>query len=300
MTGPDAPARGPWRGAARLALVAALAGAAPAMAQDGASPAAGAQAADTPVPPGPTRTTIPAPRPPAEEVVAGLSQDDVAITTSFDGSQILIYGAVKRQTPIPAGPGLGVIVTVEGPSQPVTVRRKERRAGIWINAEQLEIGAAPDFYVVATSAPLDTLLTPESDTQYRISPALAVRSFAGPVEIEDATAFTEALLRLRTEQGRYRVDEGTVRVVEETLFRADVTLPSNLIEGTYKARILLVRGGRVVDVHRAPIEVRKVGLELWLYRLSLEQPFWYGLMSLAIAMVAGWAASTAFRALRRT
>ncbi|WP_246026762.1 TIGR02186 family protein [Paracoccus luteus] len=296
MTGAGGIPRGPARRAALLAALM-MSLAAPAAAQDAGAPDAGAQ--EGAAPPGPTRTTIPAPAPPAEEVVAGLSQDDVAITTSFNGSQILIYGAIKRQTPIPQGSDLGVIVTVEGPSQPVTVRRKDRRAGIWINAAQLQIGAAPDFYVVATSAPLDQLLSDESDTQYRISPALAVRSFAGPVDIPDATAFTEALLRLRTEQGRYRVDEGTVRIVEQTLFRADVTLPSNLIEGTYKARILLVRGGRVVDVHRAPIEVRKVGLELWLYRLALEKPFWYGLMSLAIAMAAGWAASTAFRALRR-
>ena len=48
-----------------------------------------------------------------------------------------------------------------------------------------------------------------------------------------------------------------------------------------------------------PIRVQKVGLERWLYRLAIHQPFWYGLMSLALAMVAGLIASAAFRALRR-
>ena len=64
--------------------------------------------------------------PPEETVVAGLSSDSVAITASFDGSEILIYGAIKRETPIPSGPPLQVIVTVEAPSSGVTVWRKER------------------------------------------------------------------------------------------------------------------------------------------------------------------------------
>ncbi|MGB5871220.1 MAG: TIGR02186 family protein, partial [Albidovulum sp.] len=39
----------------------------------------------------------------AEEVVAGLSQDRIQITANFDGSDLLIYGAVKRETAIPEG-----------------------------------------------------------------------------------------------------------------------------------------------------------------------------------------------------
>ena len=45
--------------------------------------------------------------------------------------------------------------------------------------------------------------------------------------------------------------------------------------------------------------VAKVGLERWLYRLAMERPFWYGLMSLGFAVGAGWAASAAFRLVQR-
>ena len=45
----------------------------------------------------------------AEEVVLGLSKDEVAITTSFNGSDVLIFGAVKRDKPIPDGAPLEVI-----------------------------------------------------------------------------------------------------------------------------------------------------------------------------------------------
>ncbi len=46
------------------------------------------------------------------------------------------------------------------------------------------------------------------------------------------------------------------------------------------------------------IDVRKEGLERWLTNLARNQPLIYGLLSLAIAVVAGWGASAAFRYIR--
>ncbi len=234
-----------------------------------------------------------------ESVVAGLSRDAVAITANFDGSDILIYGAVKRETPIPPGPPLQVIVTIEGPSEALTVRRKDRRFGIWINTEQLRIGSAPGFYVVASSEPLAEMLAPEEDIRYRISIPLAMRAFAGATDVSDTIPFTQAMVRIREKEGLYRLDEGNVKIADQTLFRADVSLPANLIEGAYKTRIFLLRDGRILDVHRAAIEVRKVGLERWLFRLSRDEPLLYGLMSLLLAVLAGWGANEAFRILKR-
>ena len=247
----------------------------------------------------PAATPAPPPEPP-EQIVAGISHEDIDITTNFDGSEIIIYGAIKREAPIPAGEPLDVVVAVAGPSESVTVRHKERRLGIWINTGRVSIGAAPSFYVVASTRPLHLILTPEQDQRHRISVPLAMRSFAGPLNVEDAVPYTEALIRLREAADLYRLDDGAVRLAEQTLFRADVRLPANLIEGDYSARIFLLRGGEVTDTFRAPIEVRKVGLERWLYRLALEEPFVYGIMSLAIAIAAGWGASVAFRQFRRS
>lgn len=245
----------------------------------------------------PPRTPTP---PPPEKIVAGLSREDIDITTNFDGSEIIIYGAVKREAPIPTSAPLDVIVTVAGPAEAVTVRHKERKLGVWVNTGRVSIGAAPSFYVVASSRPLNLVLPAEEDQRFRISVPLAMRSFAGPLAVEDAVPYTEALIRLREQADLYRQDDGAVRLAEQTLFRADVRLPANLIEGDYSARIFLLRKGKVIDTFRAPIEVRKVGLERWLYRLALENPFVYGIMSLAIAIAAGWGASAAFRMIKRT
>jgi uncharacterized protein (TIGR02186 family) len=234
----------------------------------------------------------------AEEVVLGLSKDRVAITATFEGSDILIFGAVKREAPISDVP-LDVVITVAGPSRPVTVRRKERRFGIWVNTDMVDLDAAPTFYAVATSGPLDEVLTATEDLRHRVSIPRAIRSVGAASMAEDVASFTEALMRIRERKDAYQLRENTVALDEQTLFRTAISLPANLTEGAYRTRIFLTREGRVVSQFETVIDVRKVGLERWLYTLSRQQPLAYGLMSLAIAIAAGWGASAAFRVLRR-
>lgn len=233
-----------------------------------------------------------------EEVVLGLSQDRVAITADFDGSEILIFGAVKRETPIPVTEPLQVIVTVSGPQQPVLVRRKERKFGIWINVDSVLVDSAPTFYAVATSAPFDQVITDTEDLRYRISIKRAIRSVGAAMHIRGAQDFADAVVRVRESEELYSVRENTVAVDQQTLFRTAIDMPADLTEGDYTARIFLTRNGKVVSHYETNIDVRKVGLERFLYSMSREQPFWYGLMSLAIAIAAGWGASAAFRLLR--
>lgn len=233
-----------------------------------------------------------------EQVVLGLSQDRVSITANFDGSEILVFGAVKRQAPIPEGPPLEVIVSVVGPSEPVTVRRKEKKFGIWVNTDSLVVDLAPSFYAVATSAPFGEVLTNTEDLRYKVSVERAIRSVGADMSIESAQDFAAAVIRIRETEGLYSIRENTVAVDEQTLFRTSIDMPSDLTEGDYTARIFLTRGGNVVSTFETSIDVRKVGLERFLYNMSREQPIWYGLMSLAIAIAAGWGASTAFRLLR--
>ena len=233
----------------------------------------------------------------AEQVVAGLSQDRIAITANFRGSEILIFGAVKREVAIPEGE-LDVIVTVEGPLEPVTVRHKTRRMGIWINTEAVEVDHAPSFYAVATTGPMEQILSQTEDLRHAISVPRAIRSVGAPQTIEDSQRFTEALIRIRESVGNYSLREGAVELAQDTLFRTQFDLPANLTEGSYKTRIFLMRERRVIDLHEATIDVRMVGLERWLFTLAHEQPAAYGLLSLFLAVGAGWAASAAFRFIR--
>lgn len=233
-----------------------------------------------------------------EAIVSGMSQSRVSITADFDGSEILIYGAVKRDTPPPEGGPLEVIITVEGPSTPVSVRRKDRVAGIWINNASVHIDSAPSFYAVATTGPLNHILSDIDNLRYGITIERVIRAIGIADEAEKAGEFVLALLRVRTNEGRYRILEGTVELTEDTLFRSDIVLPANLTEGEYKVRLFLLRDKRVVASQERVIGVRKEGLERFIFTMAKEQPLLYGLVSLVLAALAGWGASAAFRLIR--
>ena len=234
----------------------------------------------------------------AEVIVAGLSQAQVQITANFSGEEILVYGAVRRDAPPPDGPPLEVVIAVEGPAVPLVVRRKDRVWGIWVNADAVTIDSAPSFYAVASTGPLARVLSETENLRHQITIPRAIRAIGITSEAMDARGFVDALIRLREREGRYLLDEAGVTLTDETLFRADVALPSNLTEGTYRVRLFLTRGGRVIDAQERVIAVRKEGLERWIFNLSRQAPLVYGLLSLLIALVAGWAASAAFRLLR--
>lgn len=233
-----------------------------------------------------------------EAIVSGLSQSRVGITINFDGSEILVYGAVDRSAPAPEGP-LDVIVTIEGPTGPRVVRKKTRQFGIWMNGEAAEFDRAPEFYAVTGTRPLAEILDPSQDLLHKISLPTTMRALSAPQQVAEPEAFKEALMRLGRRAGAYVTEEHGVSLTRNVLFRADMVLPANLSEGLFLVRVFLLRDGKVIATEASGIAVHKEGIERVLHRLALDQPAIYGVLSLLMAIFAGWGASAAFGWLRR-
>ncbi len=238
----------------------------------------------------------------AQQIIADLNQSRVSIDTRFSGSEILVFGAVR---PDPQGSTkssnaepLDVIVTVSGPKRPVTVRKKARVAGIWINSESMHVDAAPTFYSVASTRPLKEILSNTDDLRHGISIDRAIRSVGATDDVDTPAAFLDALIRIRKDKGLYDVRPEGVQLEQQTLFRANIALPSSIVEGNYRARIFLVRDKHVVADFDKTINVRKVGLERWIYHMAQQQALIYSLLSLLVAIVASWGITTLFRVIR--
>lgn len=233
----------------------------------------------------------------SETIVSELSQSQVSITADFVGSEILVFGAIKRDSPAP-DTRLDVIIMVEGPPTPVTIRRKAREMGVWVNDETVELKSAPSFFAVATTGALSRILTETEQLRYPVSVDQFINTIGITSQVPDYEDFLQGMIRIRTKDGLYRQLQNKVILVDDTLFRADINLPSNLIEGHYRVQIFLARGGKVIAHQEKTIRVRKEGIERWIYALAWDRPLLYGTLSLVMALVAGWSASTAFRLLR--
>jgi uncharacterized protein (TIGR02186 family) len=223
----------------------------------------------------------------AEELVADLTSHLIAITTGFTGASVVLFGATD-------GPG-DIIVAVRGPEREMTVRRKSRVAGIWVNTQEVTFANVPSFYALAASRPVDDILSPTAAAIYRLGSAnlKLVASTPAPSVVIDA--FRTALEQTQQRAGLLAERMGKVDFLGERLFRATIAFPSNVPTGTYLVEVFLVRDKDVISGQTTPLVVSKVGVDAALFEFSTRQPGFYGMIAVLTAIVAGWLASLPFR-----
>jgi uncharacterized protein (TIGR02186 family) len=222
-----------------------------------------------------------------QPLVADLSAHEISITTGFEGTELVLFGATE-------GEG-DVVVVVRGPAGSATVRRKSRVLGIWINTAAMRFDEVPSFYRIASSRPLDQITTQgmRQRLQIGIGAVRAVPAAAAPAE--EIAAFRDGLTRARLRADLWQDQPSPVVFLGSKLFRTRISFPPNVPTGIYNVEVFLVKDGREIGAQTAPMRVKKTGIGARIYGLAHRHPALYGLAAVAIAIAAGWAASAAFR-----
>ena len=223
----------------------------------------------------------------AEPLVADLSNHLIAITTGFNGADVLLFGATD-------GPG-DIVAVVRGPTGLAIVRQKGRLFGIWVNRNSMDFDEVPNFYAVAASRPLDELLSPEMAQRYRVGMLnLGIRPAEEQPEGADATML-DALIHIKLGERLYRPKPGKITFLGGQLFRADFHFPANVPTGSYLIEVLLVRNGKVVSAQTTPLIVSKIGIGADIFEFAHRHAAPYGVVAIVSALLAGWLAHLAFR-----
>ena len=79
------------------------------------------------------------------------------------------------------------------------------------------------------------------------------------------------------------------------LYRARISIPSQVPVGTYTAETFLVQDGRVLAVATRDIDIGKSGFERWVSLVARRHEFLYGLAAVIMSVGLGWAAAMVFR-----
>ena len=248
----------------------------------------------------------PLPAPPPAAVSAALTTTNVRVTSSFRGARIVLYGAVFDPTAQPSD----VVVIVRGPEAPLRMARKTRVAGVWVNSRPVVFEGAPGFYMAASTRPLGEIasfgtlrrlgagvdhLAINAPLEERTETRYGVRDVVVSRLGQDYLDWRRAVVRLKEQSGLYAADEQGVTFVDRGLFKAEIDLPTAAPIGVYTAEIFLFQNGQPVSRRMRGLTVEKAGIERALYLFAHNRPWSYGLVSVAIALAAGWAASVVFR-----
>lgn len=222
-----------------------------------------------------------------DAVVADLSSHLIAITSGFSGASVVLFGATD-------GPG-DIIAVVRGPEREMTVWRKGKVAGIWVNSDSMTFANVPSFYAVAASRPPEDLLAPGPAALYRVGTANLRFETKPPAVGERTKEFAAALIDQQQRAGLMAADIGKVTFLGERLFRATIAFPTNVPIGAYLVEVFLARNRDVVGGQTTPLRVEKVGLDAEVSNFATHESAAYGAIAVLTAVVAGWLASLPFR-----
>jgi len=229
-------------------------------------------------------------------LVPDISARNIQIRYSFTGAQLLLFGAIVYPGGRPPTEPADIVVVLRGPVQPILVREKQKIAGlIWMNADSDRFRSAPSFYAVASSKPLTQLVDERTAAIYEMGLHNLQLSPGGGALPEKERRFEAGLLDLRKREGLYSENPHGVEISDRVLYRATISIPSQVPVGTYTAETFMIDRGKVLAAATKDIQITKSGFERYIAIAARKHSFLYGLTSVILSLALGWAAAAAFR-----
>ena len=233
---------------------------------------------------------------PKETIEADVSTRTVAVDTGFTGTRIVVFGTVENSRQERADEGLyDIAIVLEGPREPLVTRRKSNIGGIWLNATSYTFKDVPSFYAIVTTRPVAEVAPKPLLWQNGIGFENMRFTAVEKLSSKELDEFRDAIVRLKEEQKLYVGSERGVAFIGKSLFRATVDLPANVSIGEFNAWIYLFRKGELLSTYKTRLGLQREGVEQQLHSFAVEQPLWYGIAAVTLAILAGLAASFAFR-----
>lgn len=242
--------------------------------------------------------TLPGETGPVREALEiGTSTSEIAITSDFRGADLTVFGALTNADELFLAIGqYDVVVTLEGPRNYATVRRKDRVFGIWMNTQSMTFEQTPESYSIASTRPLVDIQPVNQLNRLGLGidyMTLSPTGYLGNATL--LTDFRDAYRRLKVSNGLYQNNTTGVSFVSSSLFRATLRLPANVPDGVHLVHAYLFKSGTLIAQKDIPLRVVKTGLEQAITDAAHDKPLAYGIFCVLIAVLTGWGASIAFR-----
>jgi uncharacterized protein (TIGR02186 family) len=232
------------------------------------------------------------------KLVPDVSQRQINIQSGFTGAEMLLFGAIIYPRGVAPEGQIDVAVVLRGPTRPITLREKQKIAGIWINADSSDFRSVPAYYAIASSRPLDKIVDSKTAAIYELGLDKLQLSPSGEVDAKEQRRFVNGLVDLNRRNGLFRQNSGTVEITDQVLYRARLNIPSSVPVGTYTAETLLIRNGRVIVADdNVEVRIRKTGFEQLVSILAKDYSLFYGAMAVLVSLLLGWLAGLIFQRL---
>ncbi len=228
-------------------------------------------------------------------VISDIDRSDIELSTRFDGTSLLVFGAIS-----PGDDRASLLVEVVGPSTSVDIRQKVQLWGIWVNKKIAQFRGIPSFYQISISNSEHPIL---KEIEYQKLKSIFydyLETTSISKNENSPEQYHNELTRLKKKLGNLSTFEEKINVIDNKLFSYKVKLPKKIYPGIYKIKITLIdQKGIELSKSEQRVSVSKVGLQEFLSSNSKNNPVFYGLFSVIIALFLGFSAAQLFRWLYR-
>ena len=224
-----------------------------------------------------------------DNLVTDLSESTVEISSTFSGADILLFGAYDGQK------NDDIIVVVSGQKGDIKVDKKEKKFGIWMITESIKFLNIPKYYYVASNRKIEDI-TNKTEIKKR---KLDLNSFElknNKIDYKNLDKkWYEALKRNMKKKQFWKIEENSITLNKNTLFRKTLSLPSNVSTGIYNVKILHYRKGNLISQEESKIKIDKTGISANIYDIAQNFSAIYGIIAVFIALFFGWFTNFIFR-----
>lgn len=202
------------------------------------------------------------------------------------------YGGAKMHVAGIADAGSKVIVVVRGSSAAEVFNKVGRVGPIWVNTGKVTISAAPSLLLIFSSEPVNTCLNSAAIDQYQLDLGSLRKHMQIETKAPDRDRVADDFLALKAHQGNYRINSASVQLGALDQgglpYSLDFEMPRSATPGEYQVSVLECRNGEVANKSDVDLGVVEVGFPALVARLARERASLYGIISVMIAMAAGF------------
>ncbi len=211
-----------------------------------------------------------------------LAQVKIGVSMGFAGSYVRVFGDRRD-------PDTDVIITIEGPKKDVTIWKKERIMGAWVNRYSMRVKDVPAYYQYALSAPLTKTSIEGIVTERNIETAAYISNLDAEISAEQQKEkFVKSLINQKIEQELFFTEPENFTFLNDHFFKVHFRIPPSALTGEYVIKSFLIKDGKIVQRDEDTLVIEQIGANAFINNAAKEYSLIYALICIAFAMFSGW------------
>ena len=230
---------------------------------------------------------------PVSALTTEVTPQNIPINLLYHGAQLSIKGVSDVNDDL--------IVRISTEPTEAHMKFKGKAAGLfWMKMGDISFEHVPAAYLLFSSRNLENLLSKDE----RIKEGIGFEAIKDQAVMEssaegmDPDRWIAEFIKFKKAEKLYLIEEGAVtrqHGAQGNEYQLEVKWPYQAAPGKYNIEVLAIRDGKVVDRAETSLTVERTGIVAKLSNLAFNHAAVYGIISIVVAMFAGFAVGALFK-----